>query len=606
LVAVGEGNALVTSTNGSDWEVFAPTEYGPTTVAFGNGVFVVARGTIPPKVRVSSDAIHWTERELKASLEWPYVTFQQGRFVMVGWGGEFLTSSNGLDWEIAFLPIQSQFMTGAAAHDDISVVVGFTGIVFTSTNGSDWLEVNQFTTKNLHAVAWTSHGFVAAGDTGLIFVSSNGVDWVNRSVPLNSHLYAVAEANGLTLAAGFGVAGWSNGTFVVIAGDTNNFLINGLTFAWDHYWSVGEGGTLAKSTDGRTWSQVNSRITGFNSGSYYGEITAAAFGNDLFVCVGGGYSLVSPDGVSWTNAGFAPPYLYQRDLVFGAGRFVAVGVPLNVDSRAIAISTNGIDWIGHQAPWSRPDFARVTFTGGKFIAAGPGGQLAVSTNGLDWSYSQGHPWEYPVTGTACGNGKYLLGSYDGALFTSQDGLTWTSNYLAEARSLYDLVFAHGKFVGVGLDTNSQQKLFISEDGMNWRSRESPGLRLALHNGIFVAPAFLRLWSSTDGENFIEHHTGFAHTVNAMTFGRDTFILGGGFRTIVQSAPVSFTPTLSYAGRDLSGAHVVRLAAPAGYSYKLEATENFIDWTRVGTFQPTNGVFEAKDGAAGAMRFYRAR
>src|SRR5688572_27994543 len=62
LLAVGEGNVQVTSTNGSHWETYAPMQDGDSSVAFGNGVFVVARGTWPPSVRVSSNGLDWTER----------------------------------------------------------------------------------------------------------------------------------------------------------------------------------------------------------------------------------------------------------------------------------------------------------------------------------------------------------------------------------------------------------------------------------------------------------------------------------------------------------------------------------------------------------------
>lgn len=66
---------------------------------------------------------------------------------------------------------------------------------------------------------------------------------------------------------------------------------------------------------GTTWTSQNAGTTDWLSG--------AAYGNNVFVAVGGGIVLTSPDGMTWTTRTSGMPDI--NGAAYGNNRFVAVG-----------------------------------------------------------------------------------------------------------------------------------------------------------------------------------------------------------------------------------------------------------------------------------------
>ena len=63
--------------------------------------------------------------------------------------------------------------------------------------------------------------------------------------------------------------------------------------------AVGASGTFLKSTDGTTWTEVNTTINGSSISSSFNGVT---YGGSTFVTVGpSGTILTSSDGTSWDN-----------------------------------------------------------------------------------------------------------------------------------------------------------------------------------------------------------------------------------------------------------------------------------------------------------------
>src|SRR5690349_7005180 len=101
-----------------------------------------------------------------------------------------------------------------------------------------------------------------------------------------------------------------------------------------------------------TWTFRSPSPTGNRIGSF-------AFGNGLFVGVGElGEIVTSPDGATWTERESGTTDFFAR-VVYGAGRFVAVG------ASNIATSSDGITWTIQSAPASVFDIA---FGNGSFVA----------------------------------------------------------------------------------------------------------------------------------------------------------------------------------------------------------------------------------------------
>ncbi len=290
-----------------------------------------------------------------------------------------------------------------------------------------------------------------------------------------------------------------------------------------------------------TWLRADSPETSYN-------FRKIVYGNDKFVAVTIGYklktALYSTDGINWNTSIFSDE-IYVNDLVYGNGKFVAIG-----DNTTTGLySTNGINWYTFQMPagaWSEIAYGNNKFVlgstdentaystdginwttskfpnsngfgliaagGGKFIAVSPStSQIAYSTDGINWSAYNVLPSK-PWSNIKYLNGKFYLTSHfqgdnESAIYYSTDGLSWTRCVVDSSCNWKAITYGNGKFVAVyggtmfaSLETGSA----YSTDGINWEkigmwsptysSGRTTWEDIAYGNGKFVATSF-------NGSNF---------------------------------------------------------------------------------------------------------
>jgi hypothetical protein len=227
-----------------------------------------------------------------------------------------------------------------AATDGANVVVGFeeedifngdsVGVFVSDDLGDSWTEYavssdhypgdrddqNPVVYSDYYGRYYSFSINVAAPPSGYEYViieSSDGIDWY----PAPASPTDQTDGNGIQP----GNNGYSNGCYsIAIDEDSGRYLAvvqrTGLSQAWlcD---DLDVGTTTITTLPGNNWQSV-------------------AFGAGLFVVVGTGGVITSPDGITWT-ARTAPGSLTR--IAFGAGRFVVV----STGSSAIT-STDGITW----------------------------------------------------------------------------------------------------------------------------------------------------------------------------------------------------------------------------------------------------------------------
>jgi hypothetical protein len=154
---------------------------------------------------------------------------------------------------------------------------------------------------------------------------------------------------------------------------------------------VAAGWKIWTTTNGTTWTERT-----FKDQQWMGGLE---YGNGLFVAAGGGgMSLYSSDGISWSKGkGIGEP---TRAVAFGNGKFIG-----GTDSNKWWSSSDGINWTvdssghgGSQVMWCGDKFAEVkncssplahgnaktAFGMGVYISAN-GNKIERSTNGADWT-----------------------------------------------------------------------------------------------------------------------------------------------------------------------------------------------------------------------------
>ena len=163
------------------------------------------------------------------------------------------------------------------------------------------------------------------------------------------------------------------------------------------YVSVSNNGTfpVTYSTDGINWLTQT-------YGSQVQPWVSVTFGNGLFAAVANnGYSMTSPDGISWTVQSGAPAW---TSITSGNGLFVATATDIGA-----AYSTDGLNWTPSAVV--QPDtWSAVTSGNGTFVAVANNGTTA------NVMYSgDGNVWSNATTGTTSnswssvtyGNGTFV-------------------------------------------------------------------------------------------------------------------------------------------------------------------------------------------------------
>lgn len=228
------------------------------------------------------------------------------------------------------------------------------------------------------------------------------------------------------------------------------------------------------STDGIHWET--------STLPYVKTWQSVTFGNGVFVAIaqastseanssGYGwskYGAYSYDGINW-NAMTLPYAAYWNDVIYGTDRFIAV--PRGNNDASFASSTDGINWKSIKAPstglWNRIRYGNGMFlvTSG-FSPYSGSGKTAYSTDGVTWTQGRIMNTTSIFGALAYGNGMFIANNTI-KMYYSYDGVAWNLSSTPKV-SAHDIVYADGKFVGVGTATASgYYKTYYSENGIDW-------------------------------------------------------------------------------------------------------------------------------------------
>ena len=327
------------------------------------------------------------------------------------------------------------------------VAVGYAGLIAKSTDGNVWTPVNSDFDGSKGGITNYGYGvaygigalgaglWVAVGFGGLIAKSTDGTNWtpaatvsgVSGKGGITSYGYGVAygkDGNGVGLWVAVGMGGliakstdgnvWTP-AYTSVAGNVGGLTTYGYGVAYGKdgngvgLWvAVGQGGLIAKSTDGNIWTPAAG--SGTNKGGITDNGRGVAYGKDgtgagLWVAVGdGGLIAKSTDGNVWTPTAFVDG-VNGKGGITGAGRGVAYGkdalgaglwVAVGFDG-LIAKSSDGNVWTpaatvsGVSGKGGITTYAYGVAYGkdalgaGLWVAVGQGGVIAKSTDGNVWT-----------------------------------------------------------------------------------------------------------------------------------------------------------------------------------------------------------------------------
>lgn len=240
-------NRILTSTNGSDWEVHPAPYPNFRTLSFGNGAFMAGFDFVsgqPQRIYSSADGVAWTLRLVAPADDVTYINaleFGNGKYVAVG--SAIWVSPDLTNWT-------------ATAYGTVS----FSDVAF-------------------------GNGVFAAVDGSAIWTSPDGASWTYRGSSFGAS--RVAFGNGRFVSVGY-PSGRSvvsvDGATWTLSGTTNvpaPFMTGPLTFGGGYFVSLGAtaGSSFLASTNGMDWEL-------HDFGTNWAP-SAVAFGNNTFVAAGG-------------------------------------------------------------------------------------------------------------------------------------------------------------------------------------------------------------------------------------------------------------------------------------------------------------------------------
>ena len=411
LVVVGDSSTTQTSSDGMNWTTWPAAVPSLRDVTWGGGQFVAVGPA--GMISTSSDGMGWVNRRLAEANDLEGVTWNGRQFVAVGSGGTIWISNNAAEWSKSVSGSSSNLTDVVWAGNEF-IVVGARETILTSPDGTTWLGSARGS-ERLRSVARGDRRFVAVGESGTILSSWDGLIWTAAAAPHQS---------GVPIA-------WRD-----VIWDGTRFL------------AVGRG-TIAASSDGRSWSSGPALDWGLFSGIAIAGNIRVMVGWETKTAVGAIWR--STDGEYWTNveSGVAGAL---RSVAWSGHRFVAVG-----DRGVLLASDDGNTWASYNAKHDE-DFSHVTWANNLFVAVGAaavpgvagleGPLIYTSPDGVNWT-RRAAAGTKPLWSVGWSGREFMAVGGDGSVFTSDDGTIWSASPAITSSALWGLAFSDKRIVAVG-------------------------------------------------------------------------------------------------------------------------------------------------------------
>jgi hypothetical protein len=496
--ATVRGHVLLTSPNGSKWEMRSSTFAGRKLV-FGGGKYIaISERTLS----ISSDLVKWTTyfpdvMKTRDAVQFMDMTYANGNFIAIGWDGN-----------VSFQ----------------------TGTLYTSRDGVNWKEIVDKGAKNLsvlthqaiRSILWDGEQYWITGYKGTVLRSGNGTEWekwgdrVTSQNPFYYEDWAGAEAtvNKMIYDGSRYLMVGNRGTIIVSEHLTEAEVVRQRTptdftqilfDGGERYIARGQAGDIFESQDGYQWKKTtfNYPIADFFwSGFACGKGIALAVGYDLSVPKGkednvllyspspglwekkilpvklsslfeisytnGKFYLTgwegyytSADGITWSKLIKTTPLM--RNIVSNGKVFLgrAMYSDAEVSSDQLFISSDGVKWKKIERQLNNKQYSfyshNLQWTGKQFVATvgnpySENGEApayaysyASSTNGSTWAFKN---MSQQIKDFAY-NGKQFAGLADGGLYSSADGITYKATRASTGKEMEQIIWDGDKFIAVG-------------------------------------------------------------------------------------------------------------------------------------------------------------
>lgn len=440
------------------------------------------------------------------------------------------------------------------ASDQLAVQAGDGGTLYVQIEGGRWAPALTGVTNYLRGVALMGERILVVGERGCILWSD---DWKTfqpaQVLPATTDWFeGVAASSQRAIAVGDNGSIYTstNGlTWTRLNSGTTEWL-RGTAFGNGTFVVVGEGGTLLRGTGAGSWNTINSGTTAdLNRVRYLSSGTTFQF-----VAVGNaGTILSSPTGTSGWTPGVSGTTNALYDAAANDTGCLLVG-DQELRFRAASTST----WSNQISDLSTNTLPAWTYlsavgTSNRFVAAGRTGLLVegVQTNGGHYAWQplpdSSHAWLWDVTvqqglGVAVGDLATILTSLDGILWARETvPLPRTNTILLGVGGTTNLLLAVGNAGTVLLSRAQTPGFDFNSLGIAWTNLPAfttntlQGVAADGHRFVISGDAG-GLFTSSDGSNWTSRTTGTTNLLSGVTAFPGGWTAAGNRGTLLRSAP----------------------------------------------------------------------
>lgn len=439
--------------------------------------------------------------------------------------GNIAKSTDGIRWTT----VNSNFGTGTNNNVNsinynggIWVIAGQSSLsqdqIRRSTNGINWTTINSnFANTSVTSVAFNDKTNVwIANGAGNLRLSTDATNWTTVTSKSGKEIYSYDDKFALLqdnqILESTDSITWTTNylTWITTYSEAGTNLYQFLSYFpkpkyVNNLWMVGINQTFLKSTNGLSWTSVQS-----NFPSNAAQIGGIAYGNGVWLAVAGSNTSImrkSTDSINWTTVnGLNLLQQYSQSIAYGNGTWIVPG-----NRQRWAKTTDLITWTTENINFgnSNASIAKINYDNNIWLFGTNRGQVYRSTDAITWTGKSLFGIANSVNVIEYANNIWIAASENvGFYYKSTDSISWTSH---QPLGLSGLTNREGVWYGIDY---INPIIKTSTDALNWTTNyhlsNVSGMRgnsLSYANDTWVASTtysntlFTYKYRSLENDNF---------------------------------------------------------------------------------------------------------
>ena len=491
-------------------------------------------------IKTSSDGLSWKIVNSGTKNRLNNVKVFNNKFFVVGNGGTILYSEDGLKWTTINTSTNSD-LNDIAYSGSGFVAVGTNGVTLYSIDGKKWnVNTSGSSNINLKSVVYFKNQFYTAGDEGwdgVIFASKDGKNWYKDTESYGNTFQNIVCNNNTIVVSGNWATGLASNDGVNWNNINTTCEVNGKMLWTGKYFIIAENSQLSYSMDGYKWSSSN-----LNTFSYFDCLDTITRYNNKIIGIFHGYFASSNDGINWSEIPSMVPAQTFTDVVWGDGKFIAVG-----NKGTIVKSKNGKTWSAINSNFDA-GILSIEWNGDRYVAGAVSGNILTSKYGDKWTAIQlpnlkepGSTWIEKIKWV---NDRFIAITNFGEVYSSKNGLQWSKIYDSKQESYVQSIANYNNKIIIAELINTNTIVLTSQDGIKWSQNLSNEKIISTVGGsnCFVsATEDGRLLKSTDGIHWnkvFQTNFDFGDTGKLYWNGEQFIFLNGSYDTTSGQCEIS--------------------------------------------------------------------